>query len=138
VDKALKETERGEKRLGTRTKTRGSKGYVAISADLEREIRGWIEFASLGPDDFLFPSEAGTPFQIRNYLKRIPKPLAARAGITDMTHSSMRMTNWYQKKIPEAVREAVESMGWGTVAGDESGKAHPMNGEIDFDGFFQR
>jgi len=136
VDESLKETERGEKRLGARTKTRGSKGYVAISADLEREIRGWIDFLSLGPDDFLFPSEAGTPFLIRNYLRRILKPLGARAGIADMTyqalrrtcathfqrhgtprdtqaqmrHSSMRMTNWYQKEIPEAVRKAVESM----------------------------
>jgi integrase len=27
-----------------------------------------------------------------------------------MRHSSMRMTNWYQKEMPEAVREAVESM----------------------------
>jgi hypothetical protein len=30
VDEALKDTGRGEKRLGTRTKTRGSQGYVAI------------------------------------------------------------------------------------------------------------
>ena len=81
-------------------------------------------------------STVPTPFQIRNYLRRVLKPLAKRAGILDMTyqalrrtcathfqrhgtprdtqaqmrHSSMRMTNWYQKEMPEAVREAVESM----------------------------
>jgi len=136
VDEALKETERGDMRVGARTKTRGSKGYVAISADLEREIRGWIEYDSLQPDDFLFPSSAGTPFQIRNYLRRVLKPLAKRAGILDMTyralrrtcathfnrhgslrdtqahmrHTSTRMTNWYVKEIPAEVREAVESM----------------------------
>jgi integrase len=136
IDEALKETERGLKRIASRTKTRGSKGYVAISADLERDIRAWIQYSELAPNDFLFPTSAGTPFQIRNYLRRILKPLAKRAGIPDMTyqalrrtcathfnrhgsprdtqaqmrHTSIRMTNWYIKEIPAAVREAVESM----------------------------
>jgi site-specific recombinase XerD len=64
IDEALKERERGEKRIGNRTKTMNSKGYVAISADLERELRSWIEFRGLGEHDLLFPSEADTPFRI--------------------------------------------------------------------------
>jgi integrase len=114
VDEALKETERGKKRLGTRMKNRGSRSYVAISADLEREIRGWIEYAGVGPDDFLFP---------------ILKPLGISAGIADMTYQALRRTcathfqrhgtprdtqaqmrHSSMRKIPEAVREAVERM----------------------------
>jgi integrase len=66
IDEALHETERGAKRLGSRTKTRGSRGYVAISAQLERELRGWVEFRNAGPDDLLFPTDSGTPFRIAN------------------------------------------------------------------------
>jgi integrase len=90
----------------------------------------------LGEHDLLFPSEADTPFRISNYLKRVLKPLAKKAGIPDLTyqalrrtcathmkrhadlrgvqehlrHSSPRMTAWYTKVIPEEVRVAVESM----------------------------
>lgn len=136
IDEALKETERGDKRIGSRTKTHGSKGFVAISKELEQEIRGWIEYQALGADDFIFSSSTGTPFQIRNYLRRVLKPLALRAGIADMTyqalrrtcathfnrhgsprdtqaqmrHTSMRMTNWYIKEVPAEVRDAVERM----------------------------
>jgi hypothetical protein len=35
------------KRVASRTKTRGSKGYVAISADLERDIHAWIQYSGL-------------------------------------------------------------------------------------------
>jgi integrase len=136
IDEALHETERGEKRIGSRTKTRSSKGYVAISADLERELHAWIQFPGAAPGELLFPSEAGTPFRIANYLKRILKPLAAKAAIADMTyqalrrtcathlkrhvdlrgvqeqlrHASPRMSAWYTKAIPEEVRKAIESM----------------------------
>lgn len=41
-------------------------------------------------NDLLFPSEAGTPFGIGNYLKRILKPLGAAAGIRDLTFQAMR------------------------------------------------
>jgi integrase len=88
------------------------------------------------PNDLLFPTEVGTPYRIGNYLKRILKPTAAKAGIPDMTyralrrtfatqfqrhgspkdaqaqlrHSKLEMTGWYMREIPESVRVAVEGM----------------------------
>jgi integrase len=88
------------------------------------------------PNDLLFPTEAGTPYRIGNYLKRILKPIAAKAGIPDMTyrslrrtfatqfqrhgspkdarsqlrHSKLEMTGWYMRAMPESVRAAVEHM----------------------------
>jgi integrase len=78
--------------------------------------------------DLLFPTEAGTPYRIGNYLKRVLKPIAATAGIPDMTyralrrtfatefqrhgspkdaqaqlrHSKLEMTGWYMRDIPES------------------------------------
>ena len=145
IDEALKETEKGEARIGE-TKSATSNGYVSISADLEKEIRTWLQFrriadpyhrtAEPAPNDLLFPTEIGTPFRVGNYLKRTLKPLAQKAGITDMTfqalrrtfathfqrygspkdaqtqlrHSKLEMTGWYMKEIPASVRAAVEKM----------------------------
>jgi integrase len=90
----------------------------------------------LAPNDLLFPTEAGTPYRIGNYLKRVLKPIAATAGIPDMTyralrrafatefqrhgspkdaqaqlrHSKLEMTGWYMREIPESVRSAVAEM----------------------------
>jgi integrase len=136
IDESLKDIETGDKRISPRTKTRFSKGYVAISADLERELRAWSEVTTSTPNDLLFPSEAGTPLRIANSFKRVLQPLGVRAGIPDLTHqglrrtcathklrhaelrgvqeqlrqASPRMTAWYTKAIPEEVRAAVESM----------------------------
>lgn len=92
--------------------------------------------ADAAPNDLLFPCEAGTPYRIGNYLKRILKPIAEGAGINDLTyqalrrtfathfqrygspkdaqaqlrHSKLEMTGWYMKQIPETVRAAVEKM----------------------------
>jgi integrase len=145
IDEALKETEKGDARIGD-TKSTTSNGYVSISPDLEREIRNWLQIrrmadpyhktAEPAPNDLLFPTEAGTPFRIGNYLKRTLKPLAQKAGIGDMTyqalrrtfatpfqrygspkdaqtqlrHSKLEMTGWYMKEIPASVRAAVEKM----------------------------
>ncbi|MGB7758504.1 MAG: hypothetical protein WBL61_01675 [Bryobacteraceae bacterium] len=43
-------------------------------------------------NDLLFPTEAGTPYRIGNYLKRVLKPIAAKAGIPDMTYRALRRT----------------------------------------------
>jgi integrase len=145
IDEALKETEKGTDRIGE-TKTESSNAYVSISEDLYKEITTWLTIRNMGdpyhrnrplaPNDLLFPTEAGTPYRIGNYLKRILKPIAAKAGIPDMTyrplrrtfatqfqrhgspkdaqaqlrHSKLEMTGWYMRDIPESVRAAVEEM----------------------------
>jgi integrase len=145
IDEALKETEKGADRVGE-TKTSSSNAYVSISSDLFKEIALWLGIRNMGdryhrdrapaPNDLLFPTEAGTPYRIGNYLKRILKPIAAKAGIPDMTyralrrtfatefqrhgspkdaqaqlrHSTLEMTGWYMREIPESVRTAVAEL----------------------------
>jgi integrase len=155
IDEAVKEKECGADRIGD-TKTAGSRGYVGISAGLEEELRIWIHArrqqqpyhieASAAASDLLFASERGTPFRLGNYLKRYLKPLAKKAGISDMTfaalrrtcathfhveggpkatqsqlrHTTLAMTGLYIKQIPEEVRAAVESMDRKLCSGTES------------------
>ena len=145
IDEALKETEKGDDRVGE-TKTSSSNAYVSISDELYKEITLWLNIRNMGdpyhrsrtlpPNDLLFPTEVGTPYRIGNYLKRILKPIAANAGIPDMTyralrrtfatefqrhgspkdaqaqlrHSNLEMTGWYMREIPESVRSAVAEM----------------------------
>ncbi|HYA16990.1 MAG TPA: site-specific integrase [Bryobacteraceae bacterium] len=145
IDEALKESEKGAARIGE-TKSVASNGYVWLSPELEKELRTWLQLKNIGDGyhrnavrsqyDLLFPSETGTPFRVGNYLKRVLKPIAETAGITDMTfqalrrtfathfqrygspkdaqaqlrHSRLEMTGWYMKEIPETVRAAVERM----------------------------
>jgi integrase len=101
IDEALKETEKGSKRIGE-TKTQGSNAFVSISPELHKEIETWLKLRNMADpyhrgkkaasNDLLFPTEAGSPFRIGNYLKRVLKPLAAAAGIPDMTYRSLRRT----------------------------------------------
>jgi integrase len=145
IDEALKETEKGADRVGE-TKTTSSNAYVSISDDLYKEITLWLSIRNmadpyhrsrtLAPNDLLFPTETGTPYRIGNYLKRVLKPIAAEAGIADMTyralrrtfatefqrhgspkdaqaqlrHSKLEMTGWYMREIPKSVRSAVSHM----------------------------
>src|SRR5438309_1469299 len=145
IDEALKETEKGTNRIGE-TKTESSNAYVSISEDLYKAITTWLSIRNMGDpyhrnrpptaNDVLFSTEAGTPYRIGNYLKRVLKPIAAKAGIPDMTyralrrtfatqfqrhgsprdaqahlrHSKLGMTGWYMREIPESVRAAVEEM----------------------------
>jgi integrase len=145
IDEALKETEKGLARIGE-TKSATSNGYVSISSELEKELSAWLQLRNVSDgyhrtvdraaNDLLFPSEAGTPFRVGNYLKRVLKPIAKKANIPDMTfqalrrtfathfqrygsprdaqaqlrHSKLEMTGWYMKQIPETVRAAVERM----------------------------
>jgi integrase len=101
IDEAVKEAERGSKRIGE-TKTTGSKAYVGISSGLQEELEIWIQArrqtqpyhvtASAAFSDLLFPSETGTPIRLGNYLKRYLKPLAKQAGIPDLTYQALRRT----------------------------------------------
>jgi integrase len=132
IDEAVKDQEQGIRRIG-RPKTDDSDGYVAISADLERELREWA--STRKPGSLMFSTEVGTTWRVGNYLKRVLKPLAVSVGITDLTHQCLRRTfgthfqrhgtvkdtqaqmrhsdpettlRWYQKEIPDSVRAAVE------------------------------
>jgi integrase len=145
IDEALKEAEKGAARIGD-TKSTSSNAYVAISREIEKELRTWLQIRNLGdgyhrtvepaPNDLLFPTEGSTPYRIGNYLKRVLKPIAEKAGIPDLTyqalrrtfathfqrygspkdaqaqlrHSNLEMTGWYMKQIPETVRAAVQKM----------------------------
>jgi len=138
IDEAIKEKEKGEKRLGE-TKSATSNGYVCISEGLYTEIQNWIAVrpAPAAPGSpFLFATDRGTPFRIGNYLKRHLKPIARKAGIKDFTfqamrrtcathfqrhgnpkdaqahlrHSQLAMTGLYMKEIPEQVKAAVENL----------------------------
>ena len=148
IDQALKEAEKGRNRLGRPgdTKTPGSAGYVTISRGLQQEIENWLMLrttqapyhrtAGRVESDLLFPTEAGTPFRIGNYLKRVLKPLAKKAGIHDLTYQALRRTcatyfqrhggprdvqahlrhtnlvttGIYIQEIPEQVQRAVENL----------------------------
>ncbi len=145
IDEAVKEVERGNRRIGD-TKTTGSRAYVGISEGLQQELDIWIQArkqkrpyhvtASAVSSPLLFATETGTTFRLGNYLKRYLKPLAKKAGISDMTyqalrrtcathfqkhgkprdiqaqlrHSRLEMTGRYVKEIPDQVRAAVENM----------------------------
>ena len=70
-----------------------------IQYPTNKEITTWLSVAdpyhrnrALAPKDLLFPTETGTPFRIGNYLKRVLKPIAAKAGISDMTYRTLRRT----------------------------------------------
>ena len=101
IDEALKESEKGAARIGD-PKSDASDGYVSLSRDLEKEIRTWLQFRTVGdayhrsvelaPNDLLFPSEIGTPFRIGNYLKRVLKPIGEAAGVSDVTFQALRRT----------------------------------------------
>jgi integrase len=145
IDEALKEAEKAEQRIGE-TKSVTSNGYVAMSQELGKEMGLWVQLRNAAdpyhkkaapvPNAWLFPNEAGRPYRIGNYLKRTLKPIAAKAGIQDMTyqalrrtfstlfqrygspkdaqtqlrHSRLEMTGWYMRSIPEQVRSAVKRM----------------------------
>jgi integrase len=132
IDEAIQDSQTGKDRIGD-TKTEESDGHVAVSQQLEAELRSWA--GTLPAGSLLFATGEGTAWRIGNYLKRVLKPLAAGVGITDLTHQGMRRTfathfqkhgsvkdtqaqmrhadpettlGYYQKEIPDSVRAAVE------------------------------
>jgi integrase len=98
--------------------------------------RSYPPESSAGTERSAFPDRNGHAVRIGNYLKRVLKPIAATAGIPDMTyralrrtfatefqrhgspkdaqaqlrHSKLEMTGWYMRDIPEGVRSAVAEM----------------------------
>lgn len=86
VDEAIKAREKGDDRIGD-PKTDGSIGYVAISAELETELRQWIvSLPDRNENAWLFPASKRRGIRIApmipaNYLKRTLKPLAVAASV---------------------------------------------------------
>ena len=135
IDEAIKQAEKGEKRIGE-TKTPTSNGYVTISAGLYEEIQMWQALRGPVASGLLFPSPTGKVPRPAEYLKNVLKPLGVRAGIPDLDfralrrtcgthfqrhgtpkdaqaqlrHTKLAMTGLYMREIPAEVREAVESM----------------------------
>jgi integrase len=62
-------------------KTEASEAMVYVPPDLRMELHTWLDDLSADPMAWLFPSPKGRPWGAQNYLNRILKPAAIRAGI---------------------------------------------------------
>jgi integrase len=93
IDEAIKEKEKGANRIGE-TKTATSDAWVAVPPDLARDLRGYVgkHPQKQDPKAFLFPTATGTAYRVGNFLKRVLKPIAKVAGITDFDFRAMRST----------------------------------------------
>ena len=93
IDEAVKEKEKGEKRIGE-TKTETSDAWVSVPPELARDLRAWVakHRQKHDPKAFLFPTTTGTAYRVGNFLKRVLKPVAKTAGIADFDFRAMRST----------------------------------------------
>jgi integrase len=120
------------------TKTEGSTAAVWLPASIETELEWWREASNdPAPDAFIFPSARGTAIQTSNFLYRVLKEAAKKAGIGRLNHQMLRRTcstymaqitsvkdlqahlrhssakttlEHYIKSVPSSVRTAVESL----------------------------
>jgi integrase len=75
------------------TKTDESNGRVPISPKLQSELGAYIRAARITETrQFLFPSQAGTAMNHENYLERVLKPIARRAGVPNVNFQVLRRT----------------------------------------------
>lgn len=77
------------------TKTEDSDAFMHITPSLEAELRDWMATPPHAQSvDWLFPAaRGGNPFTPKNYLRRVLKPLAARAKVASVTFQSLRRTS---------------------------------------------
>lgn len=74
-------------------KTTRSAGYVALPANLDRDITSWREVAlDQGPRAWMFPSEVGTPILPGNWLNRNLKEAAAKVKLEFVNYQIIRRT----------------------------------------------
>jgi integrase len=75
-------------------KTKGSAGLVTLPQSLAQELRAWYEESGQpAADQFIFPSERGTPLSAHNYLRRdVLRPAAESVGIKGLTFQALRRT----------------------------------------------
>jgi len=69
-------------------KTDASDASVYIPPDLQAEMQGWLEWLDPDPRAWLFPAAMGGPWSAQNYLNRVLKPVAVRAGVGVFTRQS--------------------------------------------------
>jgi integrase len=62
-------------------KTDASGASVYVPPGLMVEMQGWLEWLSPDPRGWLFPAAKGGPWSAQNYLNRVLKPAAVRAGV---------------------------------------------------------
>ena len=122
-------------------KTQSSKALVYLPLSLQDDLKAWREDAMLrgraGAEMFIFESTKGTPMYADNFLRRVLKPAAERAGVkwfnfraarrtcatllnqesglkdvqSHLRHASPDMTlGTYIQAVPASVRAAVESL----------------------------
>jgi integrase len=89
----VKEKEKGQNRIGE-TKTESSDAYVSLPPDLARDLRASIAVHPQrnDPKAFLFPTATGTAYRVGNFRKRVLKPVAKAAGISDFDFRAMHFT----------------------------------------------
>ncbi len=121
------------------TKTEGSDASVWLPSSIDTELEWWRTAAGTepSPDAFIFPSTRGTPINTNNFLFRVLREAARKAGIERLTHQMLRRTcstymaqlttvkdvqahlrhstpkttlEHYIKSVPASVRVAVESL----------------------------
>ena len=120
------------------TKTEGSDAAVWLPVSIETELEWWRSaVADPRPEAFIFPSLRGSAINTNNFLFRVLKEAAKKAGVEGVTHQMLRRTcstymaqlttvkdvqahlrhssakttlEHYIKSVPESVRVAVESL----------------------------
>lgn len=106
------------------TKTRASDTWIPLPLTLETELVQWISALPHGECGFLFTGdEKGKPYRPANYLRRVLKPLAKRAGIAGVNFQSLRRTtathgakHGSQKDLQGAMRHSTPAMTMGVYA----------------------
>jgi integrase len=92
-------------------KTEASAGYVALPPSLALELQAWRASDNTSDSSLVFSSEkAGRPIRQNNYLKRVLKPLAERAGIEGVTFQSLRRTTATHVQSVGTVKDAQAMM----------------------------
>ncbi len=111
IDEAIKEKEKGLNRIGE-TKTESSDAWVAVPPDLARDLRAFVAKhpRKQDPKAFLFPTATGTAYRVGNFLKRVLKPIAKTAGITDFDFRAMRSTASTLFQTHGTVKETQDQM----------------------------
>jgi integrase len=117
-----------------KTKTRMSRGRVAIPAHLGDLLEAWRIASELNEgENWIFPSERNTPLRLDNWVKRYLKPAADRAGVKvtaqmlrrsfatiaheagvsmkavqgQLRHSSINMTSNVYTQVPEGSQDSL-------------------------------
>jgi integrase len=77
-----------------RLKTKASSAPVVLTKALDQEIAEWVATADTRSrqSGLMFPSDADTPIAPANWLKRVLKPAAKKAGIDHITLHMFRRT----------------------------------------------